>query len=72
MGLERTAPVQMRMAALIQDETNEGVVKGEQNFPIASGGRVCQIFENLQLPAALGFDFSDMWKPRMARAETEA
>jgi len=58
--------------SIIQDSTNEGAVKGEPKFPIASGGGVCQIFENVQRPEALGFDFSDMWKPRMARVETEA
>ena len=58
--------------SIIQDRTNEGAVKGEQNFPIASGGRVCQIFENVQRPEVLGFDFFDMWKSRMASVKTEA
>jgi len=57
--------------SIIQDRKNEGAAKGEQKFPIASGGRVCQIFENVQRPEAFGFDFSDMWKPRMASVKTE-
>ena len=58
--------------SIIQDRTNEGAVKGEQNCPIASGGRVCQIFGNVERPVALGIDFSDMRKPGMASVETEA
>jgi len=58
--------------SIIKDRMNEGAIKGEQNSPIASDGRLCQIFENVQRPEALGFDFSDMGKPRMASVETEA